>query len=137
MSVCLCVYLIKASLQIRCQKRFKCYQFLSISYLSNNEYWSQTRILIGNIHSIKLDVYAEKQSATIPSFIFENLGSIKIPETKLKHLIHILTANRLRHTSGPVQTSACYINTKIYYLLGENGSKNGIKIVIVKVLTYR
>ena len=61
-----------------------CHQFLSISYLSNSEYWSQTRILIGNIHSIKLDVYAEKQSVTIPSFIFGNLGSIKNSVNEVK-----------------------------------------------------
>ena len=48
---------------------YKCHQFLSILYWSNSESWSQKRIQYGNIHFIKLDVYADKQSASNPSFI--------------------------------------------------------------------
>ena len=33
-------------------------------------------------------------------------GNIRIPETKLRHLILTSMANRLRHASGPVQPSA-------------------------------
>ena len=50
------------------QITYECHQFLSISYWSNSEFWSETCIQNGNIHSIKLDVYAEKQSAT--KFLF-------------------------------------------------------------------
>ena len=57
-----------------------CHQFLSISYLSNSEYWSQTPIQSGNIHSIKFDVYAEKLSVTNPSFIFELSSSSNVKE---------------------------------------------------------
>ena len=32
-----------------------CHQFLSISYWSNSEFWSQNRIQSGNIHSTELD----------------------------------------------------------------------------------
>ena len=39
-----------------------CHQFLS-------EYWSQNHTQNGNIHSAKLDVYAEKQSLSNLSFI--------------------------------------------------------------------
>ena len=48
---------------IQGKKVYICHQFLSISYWSNSEYWSQKRTQIGNIHSTKLDGYAEKQSA--------------------------------------------------------------------------
>ena len=48
---------------------YVCHQFLSISYWSNNEYWSQKHTQSGNIHSTELDVYAEKQSAANLSFI--------------------------------------------------------------------
>ena len=46
-----------------------CHQFLSISYWSNSEFWSQKRIQNGNIHSIKLDVYAESRVSQIFLFI--------------------------------------------------------------------
>ena len=39
-----------------------------------------------------------------------NREAYKILETKLRHLIHILTTKKLRHASGPVQASARYIN---------------------------
>ena len=39
-----------------------------VSHQSNSEYWSQKRIQSGSIHSIKLDVYAVKQSALDLSF---------------------------------------------------------------------
>ena len=48
--------------------QYLCHQFLSISYWSNNLYWSQKRTQNGNNHSTKLDVYAEKQSASNLSF---------------------------------------------------------------------
>ena len=47
----------------------KWHQFLGISYWSKSEYWSQKRSQNGNIHSTKLDVYAEKQSESNLSFI--------------------------------------------------------------------
>ena len=50
-------------------KRNLCHQFLSISYWSNSEYWTQKCTQNGKIHSIKLDVYAVKQSASNLSFI--------------------------------------------------------------------
>ena len=37
--------------------------FSSYSYCSNSEHWSQKRAQSGNIHSIILDVYVERQSA--------------------------------------------------------------------------
>ena len=46
--------------------------FSNISYLSNIEYWSQKRIQRVNIHSIKLDVYAVKQSVQSYSFNWEH-----------------------------------------------------------------
>ena len=36
-----------------------------------------------------------------------------LPETKLRYLIHILTAKGLWHTSGPVQPSTRYIHTQV------------------------
>ena len=39
------------------------------TYWSNSEYWSQKRTKNGNIHSAKLDVYAEKQSVSNLSFM--------------------------------------------------------------------
>ena len=42
---------------------YACHQFLSIWYWSNIEYWTRTSKQNDNIHSIKLDVYAMKQSA--------------------------------------------------------------------------
>ena len=44
-------------------------RFSSIKYWSNNEYWTQKCTQSGHIHSIKLDVYAEKQSASNLSFV--------------------------------------------------------------------
>ena len=44
---------------------YLCHQFLSISYWSNSEYWSQKRSQNGNTHSTKFYVYAEKQSVKI------------------------------------------------------------------------
>ena len=38
------------------------------------------------------------------------MGSIKIPEKKLRYLIQSTTANGLKHASGPVLSSARYIN---------------------------
>ena len=88
----------------------------------------QTCIQSGNIHYIKLDVYAQKQSMTNPSFIssqhkqgrkYNTLTSspLQLVRTgmihvlmKLRHLIHTLTANGLRNACGPVQTSAHYMN---------------------------
>ena len=46
-----------------------CHQFLSILYRHNSEYWTQTCTQNGNIHSMKLDVYAEKQSASNIPFV--------------------------------------------------------------------
>ena len=44
---------------------YQCHQFLIISYWYwYSEYWTQTCAHNGNIHSIKLEVYAEKQSAS-------------------------------------------------------------------------
>ena len=51
---------------------YKWTQFRSILYWSNSEYWSQKRTQNGNIHSSKLDVYAEKQSVSNLSFILKN-----------------------------------------------------------------
>ena len=45
------------------------HQFLSISYFSNSEYWSQKLAQSGNIHSTELAVYAVKQSTLSLSFI--------------------------------------------------------------------
>ena len=50
-----------------------CHQFLSISYWSKSEHWSQKRNQNGNIHSKELDVYAEKQSASNLSLILPQL----------------------------------------------------------------
>ena len=44
-------------------QRINVTSFSSISYWSNREYWTQKCTQIGNIHSIILDVYVEKQSA--------------------------------------------------------------------------
>ena len=45
--------------------------------------------------------------------IFEvDREAIQIPKTKLRHLIQISTANRLRCASGPVLPSARYITLK-------------------------
>ena len=43
-----------------------------------------------------------------------NREAYKIPERKLRHLIHILTANGIRYASGLVQPSARYIHTCLY-----------------------
>ena len=45
------------------------HQFLSISYWSYSEYWSQTSKQNDGIHSTKLDVYAVKQSAQNLSYV--------------------------------------------------------------------
>ena len=38
-------------------------RFSSIPYCSNSEFWPQTHVQNGNIHSKILDVYIERQSA--------------------------------------------------------------------------
>ena len=48
---------------------YKCHQFLSISYWSNSEYWTEKGTQSGNVHSTELDVFAVKQSTLDLSLI--------------------------------------------------------------------
>ena len=48
---------------------YKCRQFLSISYWSNSEYWTEKGTQSGNVHSTELDVFAVKQSTLDLSLI--------------------------------------------------------------------
>ena len=69
----LSVYVRNTNFVTSFKKGHTCHQFLSILYWSNGEYWSQKCTQNGNIHSTKLDVYAEKQSASNLSFISSQL----------------------------------------------------------------
>ena len=48
--------------------------FSSISYRSNDEYWSQTQVQSGNIHSTILDVHAGWQNAQ--NFPYNNMQKL-------------------------------------------------------------
>ena len=74
------------------------HQFLSILYWSSSEYWSQTSNQNNSIHSIKLDVYAVKQSVQDLSFISsQNKQGEKLCYTKEhRGITHHLQVTRFR-----------------------------------------
>ena len=67
----------------------ECHQFLSISYWSNSEYWSQKFTHNGNIYSSKLDVYGRTDlSRREAPFTFQT-----IPYMNGIHIVTVLILN--------------------------------------------